>query len=280
MFVAEPVEPDVHGQPPMQLGGSELSQIRKKKAQKTTIVPLVALGAMVLVCAIAVAVVMSWKPESQVSQSAQDPDGGSPRASEHTHVKPAAQGNKLSVPGSTEKPASNKSPLDRPLGSGDSAAPATSAKPPRVSAASDSSGKEGSPKPSGNNWPDAKPRTDDDPLASKSNAATEPKVHDKPAEPVKPAEAEKPKTPEDFDKQIADAKTPEDYCKVAGEALRAADQAMDDNRKDAAKQLILKSLVAARKSGDSKLIIKAPRALTKPESLKEILAEKDQHSED
>ena len=101
----------------------------------------------------------------------------------------------------------------------------------------------------------------------------------KPAEAVIPAEAEKPKTPDDFDKQIADATTPEDYRKVAGEALRVASRAMDDHRQDAAKQLILKSLVAARKSGDPKWIIKATRALTKPESLKEILAEKDQGDE-
>ena len=86
--------------------------------------------------------------------------------------------------------------------------------------------------------------------------------------------AEKFKTPEELDKLLADAKTPEDYQAVAGEALRAAGKAMDDHQPDAARQLILKSLVAARKSGDSKLIIKATRALTKPESVKEILAEK------
>jgi GTP cyclohydrolase III len=120
----------------------------------------------------------------------------------------------------------------------------------------------------------------DDPFASKSSSLTEPRAHAKSAEAAKPAEAEKPKTPEDFDKQIADAKTPEDYRAVAGEALRAAGQAMDDHRQDTARQLILKSLVAARKSGDSRLIIKATRALTKPESVNAILAEEDKHSED
>ena len=90
----------------------------------------------------------------------------------------------------------------------------------------------------------------------------------------------RPKTPEELDKQLADAKTPEDYQAVAGEALRAAGKAMDDQQQDAAKQLILKSLLAARKSGDSKLIVKATRALTRPESVKEILAEKDKQDED
>jgi hypothetical protein len=56
---------------------------------------------------------------------------------------------------------------------------------------------------------------------------------------------------------------------------RAADKAIDNHQANAAKQLILKSLVAARKSGDSKLIVKATRALTKPEAVKEILAEMD-----
>ena len=67
---------------------------------------------------------------------------------------------------------------------------------------------------------------------------------------------------------------------MAREALRAAGKAMDDHQPAAAKQLILKSLIAARNSGDSKLIIKATRALTKPQSLKEILAEKDKQDED
>jgi hypothetical protein len=279
VFAADVAKPDKHGPLPRQLGGGEQSQIRKKRTQKATIVPLVALGAMVLVCAIAVAVVMSRKPETQASQSAHDPDVGPLRNSDVPRVKPAAQDSKLPVPGNIEKPATTKSPPRRPMGSGDGIAAATSAKLPEVGAAANSSGKEADPKASGKNRLDVKPRIGDDPFASKSNPATEPEGRDKPAEVAKPAEAEKPKTPEDFEKQLADAKTPEDYRTVAGEALRAAGQAMDDNRKDTAMQLMRTSLGAARKSGDSKLINKATRALIKPESVKEILAEKDQQDE-
>ena len=86
---------------------------------------------------------------------------------------------------------------------------------------------------------------------------------------------QKPKTPEDFDKQLADAKTPEDFRAVAGEALHRAGKALDDHQQDAAKKLVLKALIAARKAHDLKLIVKATRALAEPESAKEILAEQD-----
>ena len=54
----------------VQSGGSKRSQIRKKKSQKATILPLAALGAMLVVCVVAIAVVMSRPPETHVSQAA------------------------------------------------------------------------------------------------------------------------------------------------------------------------------------------------------------------
>ena len=50
---------------------------------------------------------------------------------------------------------------------------------------------------------------------------------------------------------------------------------MDNHRPEAAKKLIIKARVAARKSGDAKLNFKVTRAVMKPEAVRQILAEKD-----
>ena len=122
--------------------------------------------------------------------------------------------------------------------------------------------------------PEAKPGNDDSPFADKPAPPPEPDP------PPKPAEPKKVKTPEELDQLLADAKTPEDYLAAAGEALRAVGKALDDHQQDAVKPLILKALVAARKSGDAKLIVKVTRVLAKPELVKEILAEMDNQGQD
>ncbi len=202
---------------PLQFGGGKRSQIRKKKSKKASFLPLAALGAMLVACVVAIAVVMSRTPETPVSQADANPDGRPPRDAEPARVKPATQDNKLPVPADSAKLAPPTIPL-HPSRAGDS--------------------------------PDV-------------------------PTPAKPPEGEEPATPNELDKQLADAKTAEDYQAVAGRALRAAGRAMDDHQQDAAKKLLLKALVAARKSHDLKLIVKATRALVEPESAKEILAEED-----
>ena len=63
---------------PSQFVGSERSEIRKKKSKKATVLPLAALGAMLVVCVAAFAVVMSRKPETHVSQADVNPDASPP----------------------------------------------------------------------------------------------------------------------------------------------------------------------------------------------------------
>ncbi|MGA2255180.1 MAG: hypothetical protein ABSG53_11000 [Thermoguttaceae bacterium] len=236
LVVAEPADPDFHGSLPLQLDGSARSQIRKKKSKRATILPLVAVGAMLAICAVAIAVVMSRTPETHVSRADANPNGNPRKDAELPDVTPATQGNKPQVPADPVQPTPPKSPL-RPV---------------------ESSDKDAKNKLFRENQPKVK------------------SVHVPQSEtPAKPTEAEKPKTPEELDKQLADAKTPEDYKAVAGEALRSASKAMDASQQVEAKKLLLKALIAARKSRDFKLIVKVTRTLAEPESAKEILAEKD-----
>ncbi len=258
---------------PMEPGASKRSPFHKKKSNKATLMPLVALGAMLVVCVVAIAVVMSRTPESDVSQVAEDRVGNPPRNAESAHAKQAAQVNKPLVPANTTKPAPSTSSL-QPSRSGDGSDTASPAKPPDAGKVHGTSENEANHKSSDKIRPEIKPGIGDDPSASKSAPAPEPETS------AKPAEVEKGKTLAELDKQLSDAKTAEDYQAVAGEAFRAAGKAIDDHQQDAAKQLILKALIAARKSGDSKLIVKATRALTKPELVKEILAEKDKQDQD
>ncbi len=174
---------------PMQSGGGERSQIRKKKSPKATVLPLVALGAMLVVCVVAFAVVMSRTPETQVSQTTEDPAGSRPGNAKPSHVEPATPGSKPPVPANTGGPA-------------------------EADAAHAASGNKPNDKPSGENRPDIKPGIGDDPFAAKPEPAPKPNT------PAEPAKAEKGKTPEELDKQLAAAKTPEDYQALAGEALR------------------------------------------------------------
>ena len=167
---------------PLQLSEGQRNRIRRKQSTTAKILPLAALGAMLVICGIVIAVVMSRPPETHVSQATEDRDGGSASSAESPRVKPATQDNKPQVPANPVKPKPSTGPL-RPLASNDSP--------------EDTS-------------------------------------------PAKPAEAEKRGTPEELDKQLADAKTPDDYRAVAGEALRWAGMAMDDHQPDMAKKLILK----------------------------------------
>ncbi len=284
VVLAELAESGNHGPLPKQSGGGEGSQIRAKKVHKATIVPLAALAAMLVVSAVAVAVVMSRKPDTEVSQSAQDSGSKPSQNAEHPHVEPTTQGDKPAAV-DTGKPAPNKGLPQQPLNSRDSTSGATATPPSEAGAAPDSSGKEAIAKPSEKNRAEVKPGSGNVTIVSTPGSAATPGTHSeaagsaKPVE-AKPSEAEKPKTPEEFDKEIADAQTPEEYRAVAGEALRAAGRAMDGHREVTAKQLILKSLVAARKSGDLKLIYQATRARIKPESVNKILADGDNHTED
>ena len=264
--LAELVDADAQVPPPMQMGGNSRSQIRTKKSKKSILLPLTALGVMLVVCVVAIFMVMSRPPENHVSQAVQDPDSSPPGDAKPVAVGPAIQDTKLPVSANKGKPAPPKS-SSRPLGSNERTDPATPDKPPAASTAQGASANQPTEKPSGENRPDIKPGIGDPPRAGR------PAPVRKPETPAQPAETEKLKTLEELDKQLADAKTSEDYQTVALDGLRAAGKAMDDHQPDAAKQLILKSLIAARKAGDSKLIIKATRALTKPESVQEILAE-------
>jgi hypothetical protein len=121
------------------------------------------------------------------------------------------------------------------------------------------------PSGSSNNGPSKKPSGETRPKAEFDSQL-------RPEATVKATAVEKPKTLEEFDKQLAAAKTPEDYRAVAGEALLSAGKILDDHP-DGARKLLLKALIAARKSRDFQLIVKVTRALAEPELTKEILAE-------
>ena len=69
---------------PSQFVGSERSEIREKKSKKATVLPLAALGAMLVVCVAAFAVVMSRKPETHVSQADVNPDASPPAVAQHS----------------------------------------------------------------------------------------------------------------------------------------------------------------------------------------------------
>ena len=240
----------------MEWGGGQQSPVRKKQAKQSkqsTIWSLAALGVMGVACVVAIAVVMSRPPATQASRATDDPDDSPSGDRDLPRAKPVTSGNKLLVPANSAKPAPATNPVG-PLGAKDTAA-ATPAKPPEDGTA---------PGPSGNT-PNQKPS---EMILRSTNRTPHRSLTRRPT-------TEKGKTPEEFDKLLADAKTPEDYRAVADDALRAAGKALDDHHQDTARQLILKSLIAARKSGDAKLIVRATRALIKPESVKELLAEAD-----
>jgi hypothetical protein len=274
VVVAELADLDFSGPQSLQLGGGGSSQIGKSKSKKVTIMPLLALAAMLAVCGIVIAVVMSRPPQTHESQVAEDRSGGPSGDAQPAGVKPATQDQKPPLPANSAKPASTKDSA-RPTGPGDNADVTSPTKPPQVADLDGASGNKSNGKPPAT--PDRKPGGGDDPFDVTPVSVPEAETLAKPAEPAK---AEKPKSLEELEKQLADAKTPEDYQAMADEALRAASQAIDDNQPDAAKKLILKALIAARKSADSKLIVKVTRALTRPETVKEILAEKDEQDKD
>ena len=241
-IMADLADLDMHGPLPLQLGGSQRARIRKKKSTSARILPLLALGAMLVVCGVAIAVVMSRTPETHVPQVAEDHDGSPAKSTEASRVKPPATVDNKPVPAKMNE--SNREPLTSPL----AASPHDT---------------------SGDNRSDTKVPVGDNPVADNSDHTPKPET------PVKPAEADKSQTPEELGKQTAAAKTPDDYRAVAEEGLRWAAKALDDHHNDLAKDLIRKALIAARKSGDSKVVFKVTRAMTKPESIKEILAEQD-----
>ncbi len=265
-LVAEPADAEEFSPLPLQFGG-ERSSIRKKKPKSATIIPLVALGAMLVVCVIAVAMVMSRTPDPHVADVAKDADGSSSENAEPAHAKQSVADNRPHGTADPVKPAPLPSPL-RPSGSADSSHAVPPPKPPEMSPHDVAAGA---------NHVDGKPDSDFDPFDNKTVPRPEPKALTRPpeAEKPKPPAVEKLSTPEELDRQLADAKTADDYRAVADAALRSAAKAMDDHQDELAKTLIVKALVAARKSNDPKLIIKVTRALTKPESVKEILAEKE-----
>ncbi len=129
IVAAELADPEMQMPLPLQFGGSERSQIRKKKSKKASYLPLAALGAMLVVCVVAIAVVMSRPPETHVSQTDANPDGSPPRNAGPARVKPATQDDNLHVPANSAKPAPPAIPL-RPSGAGESLDVATPAKSP------------------------------------------------------------------------------------------------------------------------------------------------------
>jgi hypothetical protein len=266
---AESANLEVFDPLPLQFDGSVRSQIRKRKAEKTTILPLLmALGAMLVICAIAIVLVMSRPPEHQVSQAAEDPPGSPPRDAAAPRVKPA-QDKKSPM----RADAGRRAPPRNSNGGLESNDSTDAAKRSNAGEAGDISENNSQNNPSGEHRPDTKARSGNGRVASKSAPVPEPET------PAKPAEADKRKTPEEFDKQLAEAKTPEAYQALAVEALRTAGKAVDDHQEREAKELIRKALIAARKSGGSKLIFRVTRAMTKPESVKEILDEMGEQDE-
>jgi hypothetical protein len=248
---------------PSHLGGGKRSPLRKKKA---TVLPLMALGAMLVVSAVVITVVMSSRPQTQFSQAAGD--HGPPKNSEASSAHPTMQD------GTTPAPANSGKPAIRPMESHGSANAATTAKLPETGVVANASQNDPNSTSSGETQADTKPAGHDDYSAGKPRPVSTPDAQTMPAQ-VEPSKVKKYKTLEELDKELADAKTSDDYRMLASEALRSAGKANDDHQADAAKQFLRKSLLAARKSQDNKLIVKATRALIKPEAVKEILAEPD-----
>ncbi len=258
---------------PLDLGQDEGFEVRKTRSKNAAFLPLAALGSLAVIFAVAIAVVVSRAPKTEVSEAVKDMASASPAEANPSVVKPAAADENLPVPANSAAPQASHTRF-RPSKTNDNA----ETKPPDKPSGADSGHLpfESTPivRPPDKTRPGGKPPLDDDPFGDPATPA--PKQEPAP----KPAQAEKHKTPEEFDKMLAAAKTPEDFQAVAGEALRAASKAMDDHQPTTARQLILKSLKAARKAGDSKLIRQATRVLIKPESIKEILAEKEKEDED
>jgi hypothetical protein len=250
---------------------------RGKKAKKPLILPLVILGSLLAVCGVAIGVVMFWPPQQDVSQRENNGAGrGTALNSQAPSAKPSASENSAS----SAEPVKSASPKgsSQPVTSGAGKVSATPTHPADVGNLRVWPNDEPQAQPRGSGKPDgrttsdkgSKPRAGDDPFASPPDFAPKPG----PVDP--PPEVAKIRTSEELDKLLADAKSVEDYRAIVDDALRAADKAMDDHQSAAARQMLLKALVAARKSDDSKLVFKATRALVKPDSLKQILAEAEQ----
>ena len=274
VVVDEPFDAGGQISPDRQSSGSRPAQIRKKKSTRSTIGPLVALGVMFVLCAVAIGVVMLRPPPTNESQASVDGDRRPPGVAEPRGETPASRD-------STSKPSANPakdaiaSNFQNPTHDNGGASPSG---PPEAARGDNTLGSEPGHTLSGENRPNATPKVRR-PLAGDSVV---PRAPEPPAmtAPAQPTPAKTYKTLEELGKQTAEAKTPEDYQRVAHEALRAADKAIGDNQQEAAKNLLLAALTAARKSNDSKLVFRVTRALTKPETVKEILAETERQEEE
>ena len=156
-LVAEPADAEEFSPLPLQFGG-ERSSIRKKKPKSATIIPLVAFGAMLVVCVIAVAMVMSRTPDPHVADVAKDADGSSSENAEPAHAKQSVADNRPHGTADPVKPAPFLSPL-RPSGSADSSHAVPPLKPPEMSPHDVAAGA---------NHVDGKPDSDFDPFDNKT----------------------------------------------------------------------------------------------------------------
>ncbi len=257
--------------PPMPLGGSKrASPHRGKKTKKATFLPLAILGGLLAIAAGAVAVVMSHQPELQESRADSAPDQN-PGAGRETSPSKSSANESKPVPTGSVKPAATG---DGTASAATSGSLSKAGDLPRTSADAPDRRPRGNAESSSNAAPDV----GDDPATRHAGLSAKPKTSAaapaaNPEAAVQTVSAAKSKTPEELDKQLADAKTDEEYRAVVVDALRAADKSTDDGQPAAARQLVLKALVAARKSGDSKLVYGVTRALTIPDSLKKTLAE-------
>ena len=243
---------------------------RGKKTKKATFLPLAILGGLLAIAAGAVAVVMSHQPELQESRADSAPDQN-PGAGRETSPSKSSANESKPVPTGSVKPAATG---DGTASAATSGSLSKAGDLPRTSADAPDRRPRGNAESSSNAAPDV----GDDPATRHAGLSAKPKTSAaapaaNPEAAVQTVSAAKSKTPEELDKQLADAKTDEEYRAVVVDALRAADKSTDDGQPAAARQLVLKALVAARKSGDSKLVYGVTRALTIPDSLKKTLAE-------
>ena len=232
--------------PPMPLGGSKrASPHRGKKTKKATFLPLAILGGLLAIAAGAVAVVMSHQPELQESRADSAPDQN-PGAGRETSPSKSSANESKPVPTGSVKPAATG---DGTASAATSGSLSKAGDLPRTSA-------DARPAAAGNaeSSSNAAPDVGDDPATRHAGLSAKPKTSAaapaaNPEAAVQTVSAAKSKTPEELDKQLADAKTDEEYRAVVVDALRAADKSTDDGQPAAARQLVLKALVAARKSG-------------------------------
>jgi hypothetical protein len=228
--------------------------IRKPASKKPTVLILSILGAIPILAAIAIGWALSRPPEPQLSQAADDTHGKPSAVADPALANPPIRDSSKQAPAKADGPA-------RP--SGTAAGGSTSGTKVDDSA----SGQDAEKKtPAGDDrFEHALPPTAESETPGNSGETSK-------IEPVK--------TPQELEKDLIDAKTPDDFLVIADAALRAAGKALDDHEQETLRSLLLKSLLAARKSGDSKAIVRATLALIKPDTVKEILAKLEMPEEE